>query len=216
MWADNDPNADNHRQPVPGANDGASSSAILLEFGDIIDQHYELGEQVWLVFFDAEDNGRIPGWNWIEGSRYMANNLDEFGVTPDDFRLMILFDLVGEKDLDDYDEDNPQRENAGQQEFPQEGNSASNAPEQTQAIWDIAATLGYEDVFLPWVRGPITDDHVPFLQQGIPAVDIIDLDYPYWHTVDDTLDKLSPTSLERPGQVVEIYLSQVNTIRVSE
>lgn len=209
MNADNDPNIDNHTLPVPGANDGASSSAALLEFADVIDEHYELNEQVWLVFFDAEDNGRVPGWNWIEGSRYMANNLEaELGVTPDDFRLMILFDLIGERDPIDADDEalvNGQR-------FPQEGNSLSNAPEQTAAIWAVAAELGYIDVFVPEPRGSITDDHVPFIERGIPAVDIIDLDYPSWHTIGDTIDKLSAESLGRVGEVVEIYLLRTDVI----
>jgi len=209
MVADNDPNPDNHNLPVPGANDGASSSAALLEFAEVIDEHYVLNEQIWLVFFDAEDNGRVPGWNWIEGSRYMAANLEtELDVTPEDFRLMILFDLIGERDpvgVEDEGLVNGQR-------FPQEGYSITNAPEQTTAIWAIAAELGYEDVFVPQPRGNITDDHVPFIERGIPAVDIIDLDYPSWHTIGDTLDKLSAESLGRVGEVVELYLLQTEVI----
>ncbi len=214
FWADNDPDPANHRLPVLGANDGASSSGVVLEFAHIIDQYYELNEQVWLVFFDAEDNGRIPGWDWIRGSQYMAENLEqEFGVSLDDFRLMILFDMVGEADIDDY-ADGEAPENAGQQEFPIESYSMQNAPDEVSAIWQIAAELGFGDVFPDRQRGAITDDHLPFIQRGIPAVDIIDLDYPYWHTVGDTMDKISPISLARPGLVVETYLVQSNIMRV--
>jgi hypothetical protein len=209
MVADNDPNPDNRNLPVPGANDGASSTAALLEFADVIDEHYELNEQIWLVFFDAEDNGRVPGWNWIEGSRYMANNLEaELNVTPEDFRLMILFDMIGERDSNGVEDEGL----VNGQRFPQEGYSISNAPEQTMAIWAIAAELGYEEVFVPEPRGNITDDHVPFIERGIPAVDIIDLDYPSWHTIADTLDKLSAESLGRVGEVVELYLIQTEVI----
>ncbi len=211
MLADNDPDPENRDLPVPGANDGASSSSALLEFATIIDEHYELNEQIWLVFFDAEDNGRIPGWNWIEGSRYMANNLEaELDVTPEDFRLMILFDLIGERDPEGTDDEGL----VNGQRFPQEGYSLSNAPEQTEAIWAIAAEQGYEEIFVPEPRGNITDDHIPFIERGIPAVDIIDLDYPSWHTIGDTLDKLSAVSLGRVGEVVELYLLETEVIKV--
>lgn len=211
MRADNDPDPANHDLPVPGANDGASSSSALLEFATTIDEHYELNEQIWLVFFDAEDNGRIPGWDWIEGSRYMANNLEaELDVTPEDFRLMILFDLIGERDPEGIEDEGL----VNGQRFPQEGYSLVNAPDQTEAIWAIAAELGYEEIFVPEPRGNITDDHVPFIERGIPAVDIIDLDYPSWHTIGDTLDKLSAVSLGRVGEVVELYLLETEVIKV--
>ncbi len=194
---------------VPGANDGISSTSVLLEFSYIINAHYEPNGQIWLVFFDAEDNGRITGWDWIIGSRYMAENLEaDFGVTPDDFNLMILFDLVGEKDIDDYAEGDPDEVNAHQQEFTIEAHSFNSAPQQVEDIWTLAAEMGYADTFIQRQRGPITDDHLPFIERGIAAVDIIDLNYPYWHTLEDTLDKISPQSLERAATVVEMYLLQ--------
>lgn len=213
MLADEEPDPNDWVLGVPGANDGISSTAVVLEFSRIINEYYDPNGQMWLVFFDAEDNGRIPGWDWIIGSRYMAENLEaDFGVTPDDFNLMILFDLVGEKDLDDYEADDPAAINAGQQEFPIEGYSAESALEHVEAIWSLAAEMGYADTFLQYQRGPITDDHVPFVERGIPSVDIIDLNYPFWHTLEDTLDKISPQSLARSATVVEMYLLQESII----
>lgn len=215
MWADNDPDPAKRRDPVPGANDGGSSTGVLMEYAYLFNEDYTLNEQVWLVFFDAEDNGRIPGWNWIEGSRYMAENLDQLGVAPDDFRLMILFDLVGEMHAGDFEAPGIPAQ-AGKQEFPIESYSLQNAPEHVSAIWLTAYQLGYGEFFPYRERGNITDDHVPFIEQGIPAVDIIDLDYRYWHTVEDSLDKVSPLSLERVGQVGEMYLIQLNVIQQVE
>lgn len=216
IWSDFDADVNNHQTPTPGANDGGSSTAVLLEFADVINEHYDLNEQVWLVFFDAEDNGRIPGWDWILGSRHMADNLESLGVTPEDFRLMILFDLVGESDA--TESENPTGDDGlfftMEQIFPQEGNSLNSAPQQTQEIWNIAAEIGLVDIFVPQAGGPIIDDHLPFIERGIPAVDIIDIDYPFRHTTEDTLDKLSPTSLARAGQVVEIYLARTNVMQV--
>ena len=76
----------------------------------------------------------------------------------------------------------------------------------TEEIWGIAATLGYENRFIPEQKYQIIDDHLPFVQAGIPAVDIIDFDYPFWHTVEDTIDKVSPESLEIVGDVVLAWL----------
>jgi glutaminyl-peptide cyclotransferase len=214
IWADNDANVDNRQMPVPGANDGASSTGVLLEFADVIDQYYDLNGQLWLAFFDAEDNGHIPGWDWILGSRYMAQHLEDYGITPEDVELMILFDMVGEGDADDGQPTDDGLFWTTEQIFRQEGYSMAQAPAQTNAIWQLAAEMGLIDVFVPETRGSIIDDHLPFLERGIPAVDIIDLDYPYWHTTHDTLDKISATSLARAGQVVELYLVRTNLLRV--
>jgi glutaminyl-peptide cyclotransferase len=216
MIADNDPDPLLHGDPVLGANDAGSSAGVVMQMAEMITEHYEVTEnnQIWLVFFDAEDNGRIAGWDWIIGSRYMATHLDELGVTPEDFNLMILFDMVGEADTDrEYIGFDLGSEKVGQK-FYFEGHSASNTPEQTAAIWQVADELGYAEQFAPEVRYTLTDDHVPFMELGIPAVDIIDFDYPYWHTTADTLDKLSAVSLDRVGSVVEMYLNQTGVLQV--
>ena len=175
--ADRDP--EHASEPIIGGNDGASGVAVLLELADVLVQH-ELQNEVWLAFFDAEDSGRLGGWPFCVGSAYMAQNL---AGEPD---WVIVVDMVGDRD----------------QQLYYEGNSDVALRKK---LWDIAAQLGYEQ-FVPRVRHSIVDDHLPFAHAGIPAVDIIDFDYPYWHTVGDTCDKVSPESLERVGRVLEEFL----------
>lgn len=169
-------------QPVLGANDGASGVAVLLELARTLDRD-RLHHQVWLAFFDAEDNGQLDGWEWCVGSAYMAAHLE---VTP---AAVVVVDMVGDADQQLYMEYN------------------SDPTLQTQ-LWELAATLGYTQTFISEYRWSIYDDHIPFAQRGIPAVDIIDFDYPYWHTTQDTPDKVSAASLERVGRTLEVWLEE--------
>lgn len=178
FFADRD--ADNNRQtlPVPGANDGASGVAVLLEIARALPS--DLDKNIWIVLFDGEDNGEIPGWEWILGSRVFAANLDG---DPD---AVVIVDMIGDADLNIY----------------KEINSDTQLVDQ---IWGIAEELGYSQ-FIPEFKYQILDDHIPFAQAGIPAVDIIDFDYPYWHTSQDTVDKISPESLDVVGEVLLAWL----------
>lgn len=168
--------------PVPGANDGASGAAVLLELARVLDVRNSKHE-IWLAFFDAEDNGGINGWDWIVGSTYMANNLT---VTP---KVMILADMVGDAD----------------QQFYFDFNSD---PTLSAELFQIAAGLGYGAQFIPAPKYAMHDDHIPFAKRGVAAVDLIDFDYPYWHTSADTIDKISSASLERVGRTIEVYVEQ--------
>lgn len=176
--ADADP--ENPDLPVPGANDGASGVAVLLELARVLDVE-AVNAEVWLVFFDAEDNGRLDEWDWIVGSMHFADNLQ---TIPE---YVIIADMIGDADQNIYLESN-------------------STPALRDHLWSIAGDLGYEEYFIPEQKYSMLDDHTPFLVQGIPAVDIIDFDYPYWHTTEDTLDKISPDSLERVGRVLEVFL----------
>jgi hypothetical protein len=180
--ADETPGAVEAGLPVIGAVDGASGVAVLLELARTLDLD-KAPREIWLAFFDVEDNGSggLPGWNWIAGSEYMAANLT---VQPE---AAVIVDMVGDAD----------------QQLYYEGNSH---PDLRETLWEIAGDLGYGDVFVPQIKYTIIDDHLPFARQGIAAVDIIDFDYPYWHTVEDTADKASPTSLLRVGNTLEIWL----------
>jgi len=177
--ADQDPQAAQRSQPVPGANDGASGAAVLLELGESLPR--EIQGQIWLVFFDAEDNGGINGWDWILGSRAFVSLLEG---KPD---AAVILDMIGDKDLNIFYENN--------------SNEAIS-----QELWAEAARAGYGEQFIQRFKHSMLDDHTPFLQAGIPAVDIIDFDYPYWHTTADTLDKVSAASLEAVGITVENWL----------
>ena len=184
MFADKDPDPDKLNDPVPGANDGASGVAVLLELARVLPKD---SVPVWLVFFDAEDNGRIEGWDWILGSRVFVDELD--------FRpgVVVIVDMIGDANQNIYIERN-------------------SDPELVREIWGIAAELGYEQAFIPELKYSLLDDHTPFLQAGIPAIDIIDFDYPYWHTTEDTIDKVSAESLETVGRTLQEWLARRSAI----
>jgi hypothetical protein len=178
IYADSDPDVANHAQPVPGANDGASGVAVLLELARSLPGD---AENVWLVFFDAEDNGRIDGWDWILGSREFAENI---AFQP---RAVVIVDMIGDSDLNIFKERN-------------------SDPELTDEIWAVAESIGYGKQFIPEYKYSMLDDHTPFLEAGIPAVDLIDFDYPYWHTIADTPDKVSAESLEAVGRTLWVWI----------
>jgi glutaminyl-peptide cyclotransferase len=173
-------------EPVLGADDGASGVAVLLELARTIDWA-AMDRQVWLVFFDAEDNGGLNGWDWIAGSKQFALRVKETLAAGETVQAMVLLDMVGDAD----------------QQFYFEGNSD---PALREEIWTTAAALGFGSYFVPSRKYIMLDDHLPFRDLGIPSVDIIDFDYPYWHTTQDTLDKISADSLEHVGRTMEVWL----------
>jgi hypothetical protein len=176
-YADQDPIASS--APVPGANDGASGVAVLLELARIL-AHAAVDADIRLVFFDAEDQGGIEGWEWIVGSSHYAASLKE------DPAAVVVVDMIGDANLEIFFE----------------GNSD---PQLMEEIWRTAQALGHGG-FRPQYRYTILDDHIPFVRRGIAAVDIIDFDYPYWHTRQDTADKVSPASLGQVGETLLTWL----------
>ena len=172
--ADHDPDESKRNEPVPGANDGASGVAVLLELARTLPDDIP---PTWLAFFDTEDNGRVEGWDWIMGSRAFV---EEIPVFPE---AVVIVDMVGDADLNLYYEKN------------------SDKTIRTE-IWETAERLGYGDVFIQSEKYSMLDDHTPFLEKGIPAVDIIDFDYPFWHTSEDTADKISAESLQAVGNTL--------------
>ncbi|HEX7434314.1 MAG TPA: M28 family peptidase [Anaerolineaceae bacterium] len=181
LWADKDLDPARRKDPVPGADDGASGVAVLLGLARSIPDNS--AKQIWLVFFDAEDNGDIPGWDWLLGSRYFVSKLT---CCPS---AVVVVDMVGDKNQTIYEERN------------------SN-PEIVRQIWAQAAHLGYTDKIIPQLKYSMEDDHTPFLEAGIPAIDMIDFDYPYWHTTQDTADKVSPESLYVIGRTLLSWLKK--------
>lgn len=180
--ADMDPVVTLRGEWIEGANDGASGVAVLLELARVLEPE-KLKNEVWLAFFDAEDRGRLDGWPFSVGARHMAENLV---VDP---QAVVVVDMIGDADQQLYYEHN-------------------STAELSAEIWAVAAELGYQAYFVPEFRHTIIDDHIPFLERLIPAIDIIDFDYPYWHTVEDTADKVAPTSLERVGRTLEVWLEE--------
>jgi hypothetical protein len=179
---------ENQSLPILGANDGASGTAVLLELARILPEDDR--SKVELVFFDAEDSGGINGWDWIQGSTYYVSELTD--QRKQSIQAMILLDMVGDANL--Y--------------LPKEGTSTDSLQ---NAIWSLAADLGYSSTFVDYSGGSVYDDHRPFLLEGIPAVDIIQVPFPaYWHTLEDTPDKCSAESLAIVGSVIETFIVEYN------
>jgi len=166
--------------PILGANDGASGVAVLLEIASILSKK----EPRWgvdIVLFDAEDYGSDErGVAFCIGSSHFAQNLGRYRP-----QFGILLDMIGDKDLEIY----------------REGYSDYYAKEIVDLVWDRAKELELK-CFRDSVKHFMIDDHVSLLKVGIKCVDIIDFDYPFWHTTKDTPDKCSPESLEKVGKVL--------------
>ncbi len=191
-WADNDPNPENHKTPVPGANDGASGVGVLLELARLFHQKSP-GIGVDLFFWDAEDYGAMKGNienTFCYGSQYWAKHLHqpaykaEFGIN---------LDMVG----------------AAGARFPKEGFSRQYASSQVEMIWAVARELGYGQIFVDFADAPIIDDHYYVnLITGIPCVDVIDRRpgtdsfFMHWHTVKDDMESISTETLKAVGQTV--------------
>ena len=180
--ADHDPDPAKQGEWIEGANDGASGVAVLLELARVLEAD-KLKNEVWLAFFDAEDRGRLDGWPFSVGARHLAESLT---VTP---QGVVVVDMIGDANQNIFLEQN-------------------STPALREEVWAVAAELGYEAYIIPELKHTIIDDHIPFLERGIPAVDIIDFDYPYWHTTADTADKVAPDSLERVGRTLEVWLEE--------
>jgi Zn-dependent M28 family amino/carboxypeptidase len=167
--------------PVPGANDGGSGVGLFVALGDLL-KTTPPSVGVDLVFVDGEDYGTFPNEDVLIGSKYFAEHLP----TPDYQPLFgVVWDMIGD----------------AQPRFYKEGHSTQRAPEVVDRVWKTAASLGYRDVFLPQSQSEVTDDHLPLLDKGLRVIDVIDLDYPYHHTPEDTIDKVSARSLKIAGDV---------------
>ncbi len=178
------------RLPVPGANDGASGVALFVALGDLLKQTPpRIG--VDLLFVDGEDYGEFgpPDVDVLLGSKYFVEHLPDAGYQP---LFGVLWDMIGDRDL----------------KIEQEANSLRAAPEVVTLVWETARSLGYGDTFLPTEGLAITDDHIPFIEKGLHVIDVIDLDFPWHHTPDDTIDKISAASLKRVGDVAWALLQR--------
>jgi glutaminyl-peptide cyclotransferase len=169
-------------KPVPGANDGGSGVATLLGVADAL-KRAPPSIGVDLLFVDGEDYGdftKTPK-DVLIGSRYYAAHPVP-GAQP---LYAVLFDLVADKDLQIFEE----------------GNSLVGAPEVVELVWNTAKDLGYAGTFMATPKHTLIDDHLELQKAGIRAIDVVDFDYPSWHTKDDTIDKVSAASLQIVGDV---------------
>jgi len=179
-FADQDPDTALRSEPIIGANDGASGVAVLLEIARIVSQK----DPQWgvdLVLFDGEDWGAGDSLDgFCLGSKYFARNRGDYQP-----KFGILLDMVGDKDLTLY----------------QEGYSANYAKEIVDLVWSRAKEMRLS-CFQDSIKHFVYDDHVPLLNAGINCIDVIDFDYPYWHTTQDTPDKCSSESLQKIGDLL--------------
>lgn len=170
-----------------GANDGASSSALLLEIANQLRGKKPEGYSIWLLWDDAEESMQLP---WVDAeSLYGVRHIEEkwqADGTLKKIKAFLLADMIGDADLNiEHDTD--------------------STPWLEDLVYQAATQLGYQSHFFGRTL-PIDDDHMPFVRQGVPSADLIDLDYGYnnvfWHTPQDTVDKLSPQSLQIVGSVI--------------
>ncbi|MGH8101445.1 MAG: M28 family peptidase [Chthoniobacterales bacterium] len=169
-----------------GANDAGSSTGLLLEMARVLSRYPDLAAKVELVFFDGEESFEtFSDIDGLYGSRHFAKQLGSEGAKQ--FRGGLLFDMVGDRDLTIT--------------LP------PDSPAQiARDIFASADALKVRNHFTYFNSG-VTDDHTPLNQIGIPVIDLIDFDYPPWHTSEDTLDKISPESLRIVGSVALYYLA---------
>jgi glutaminyl-peptide cyclotransferase len=176
------PASSDSTKPVLGANDGASGVALLLGVADALKRTPPtIG--VDLLFVDGEDYGdftKTPD-DVLIGSRYYAKHQVP-GAQP---LYAVLFDLIADKDLQIFEE----------------GNSLIGAPEVVELVWNAAKDLGYAGTFVASPKHTLIDDHLELQKVGIRAIDVVDFDYPAWHTTEDTIDKVSGASLQIVGDV---------------
>jgi hypothetical protein len=172
-----------------GASDGGSSAAWLLEFARAT-RDLKLQNTLEFIFFDGEE--AVVEWtddDSVYGSRHDIDRRVR-NRNANDLKAMILVDMIGDKNLN----------------IKREGQSTRWL---TDIIWGTAQSLGYNKEF-PNEEMVVSDDHIPYLKAGIPAVDLIDFDYPPWHTPADTLDKVSARSLKIVGDVVYFSLPEID------
>jgi Zn-dependent M28 family amino/carboxypeptidase len=178
--ADRDPDTTRRHLPILGANDGASGVAVLMEIANALSSR-EPPVGVDIVLFDGEDYGEEGNpQEYLLGSRHFASAMKEYRPV-----WGAIVDMVGDRDLG----------------IPQERVSLSRAPGVVRMVWDEALRQGAES-FKPWPGQAIMDDHWPLLDRGVPCIDIIDFDYPYWHTHQDVPERCSPRSLAEVGGVL--------------
>ena len=189
-WADSDPDPARRRDPVMGANDGASGTAVLLELARIMhDQHPDVG--IDLLFTDAEDWGDNDNEDsWALGTQYWLAHPHVDGYAPE---YGILLDMVG----------------AAGARFGMEYFSLYYAGDHVRQVWAAARQAGHERFFVDDGAPAITDDHVPVNCAGIPCIDIIDTRtsgghsfFPAWHTTADTMDNIDAATLRAVGETL--------------
>jgi hypothetical protein len=171
-----------------GADDGGSSTGALLEMARVLSKHPALAQRIDLVFFDGEEAyEKFSDTDGLYGSRYFAQHLQDKNQA-DRYQGGIVWDMIGDRNLTiTLPIDSP--------------------PDMARDIFASADALKAREHFT-YYSSDILDDHTPLNDAGIPTIDLIDFDYPPWHTAEDTIDKLSAESLQTVGAVTAYYLAK--------
>jgi|SRR5687767_7502311 len=188
-WADRDPDSTRRAEPILGANDGGSGVAVLLELAERLKRRApRIG--VDIALFDGEDLGTDanPGGYFRGSKRYV-----EWRASEPPPLFVIVVDMVGRKNASFY----------------WEGNSYARASNIVVLVWDRARDMGIRQ-FRNGVKFSISDDHIPFLEAGIPAIDVIDFEFPEWHTHRDDLSVIDRGTLEAVGRVLLNLVSEAD------
>lgn len=182
-WAEEDAEPARRDRPIPGANDGSSGVAVLLALAPILLRALAPEVGFWVILFDGEELGRPPAEGYCAGSRALAEALaaGEFAELRG-AAFAVVIDMIGDHDL----------------EIAPEARSLAAAPWLVDQVW----SRGDRRAFVPGPPRTITDDHVALIEVGIPSILVIDRAYAAWHTHDDTIDRVSPRSLERVGEAL--------------
>lgn len=205
LWAEEDSQKDRRESPIQGANDGSSGVATLFEVARQLPSLNLHNIGVDVILFDGEEFGRPGSQDYCVGSKYFVSKMSQYYPQKPP-EAVIVIDMVGDKDLS----------------FPPELSSVREARALTQLLWREGVKLKLP-AFVRGLGGEthsglrprsrwIVDDHSPFQALKIPATLLIDLDYPYWHTHQDTLDKVSPNSLKQSGLALLASLSRLDQV----
>ena len=190
LWAEKDPNPFLRNKAIVGANDGSSGVALLLTLAQTLQQHKLHNTAIDIILFDGEEFGRPGQGGYCKGSEYFVQYMEDiYPYTPNS---VVIVDMIADADL----------------MLETEGHSLTSSP----TLWkDVQQHLAKQKVSFHTQQRAILDDQHPFLLKGIPAILLIDLSYPYWHTHADTLDKCSAKSLEQVGNGILSWIFAQDT-----
>lgn len=185
LWAEEDTNPFSRNKPITGANDGSSGVALLLELAETIQKYPLQNIALDIIFFDGEEFGRPHKGGYCKGSEYFVAHMND--VYPYKPTGVVVLDMIADMDL----------------KLEKEAYSVTHSPR----LWkQVQQHLQVQDIPFSDQRRSIRDDQHPFLQKDIPAILLIDLSYPYWHTHQDTINKCSPQSLHKMGNALVSWL----------
>lgn len=201
--AEKDKKIENRNKPIDGANDGASGSGVLLELMNSL-KNEKLHYGICFILFDLEDDGNLfynngnglTETDWIQGSIAFVNDKILEKEKIEKIKFGILLDMVGGYNA----------------KFKYESLAYAYYPNIYDKIWEYAKSLGFGNYFIKEHYGIITDDHIPFIMNKIPFIDIIDMGYKYHHTSEDTIDKIDIKTLEAIGFTIEYILKNADKI----